>query len=211
MGRVAWVHPGDGSCWGSFLARGGVTVYLQQRLWGTTDFTDIAQVTTQAGTGLLNPGGHFTYTVPSPTPWAAYRAICQGAAHAKTWLPAMVVWRPTPKLTLKLINVVNGVVPALGTPTFKGSARPLKLAGEKVNLPVYKWRAVAKRWVKVRTGTAVISAKGPTHGTSGGRKGSGPVRTGCVPLSPGRPITLSSGRPGTTSRTSRQTASRRPR
>jgi hypothetical protein len=139
-------------------------VYLQQRLWGATEFTDLGQVTTRADSPAT--AGKFTYAVPSPTPWAAYRAIGEGGSanlgtdYPKVYMPVKAVWRPTPRLTLKLINVVNGVVPALGAPTFRGSARPLKLAGEKVNLPVYKWRAATKRWVKVRTGRAVISATG---------------------------------------------------
>ena len=148
---------------GRFVVKGkginGVVVYLQQRLWGKTAFTDLGQVTTQRPP-MAERSGWFLFPVPSRTPWAAYRAVSEGVAGPPVVVPGKRVWRPTPRLTLKLSNVVNGWVPPLGAPTFKGRARPLKLAGEKVSLPVYKFRAATQRWVKVKTATASISATG---------------------------------------------------
>ena len=53
----------------------GVVVYLQQRLWGATAFTDLGQVVT-------NDKGGYTFTVASPQPSARYRAIAVGHVAA---------------------------------------------------------------------------------------------------------------------------------
>jgi hypothetical protein len=165
---------------GSYMLKVGlpdVTVYLQQRLWADTEFTDLTQVTTAAG---MFSEGAYSYTVPSPLPFAAYRAIAQGTVvtsdpgSGSVWRPAARELLPKPKLTLKLGNVVNGVVLPLGAPVFKGSARPLMLAGENVKLPVYKWRAATKRWARVKTATAAISAKGAYAWTFWWSQGYGP-------------------------------------
>ena len=141
---------------------GGRTVYLQQRLWGASDFTDITQVTTSGN--LMMHFGEYGYAVPSPTPWVAYRAVAEGGVGrfgGKTNVPAMAVWLPRPKLTtLKLGGVVNGVLTNSGKMTLSGSARPLLLAGESVNLTLQKFRAATHRWVKVKANAAVISATG---------------------------------------------------
>jgi hypothetical protein len=146
---------------GFFLGNVGANVYLQQRLWGTTDWTDLTQVTTAADGAIGAQGGMFTYTVPSPTAWAAYRAICEGAAGTPVILPAKTVWKPTPDLTIKLSGVVNGVRVALMPVTATVRVRPLKVAGEKVTLAVYRYSAKARHWIKLKKGgPGVISSEG---------------------------------------------------
>jgi len=74
-----------------------VVVYLQQRLWGATEFTDLTQVTTDAL-------GNFGFTVNSPPHFAAYRAIARGRVGPGGGLyePTSMALPPTPELTLKL-------------------------------------------------------------------------------------------------------------
>ncbi len=128
----------------------GVNVYLQQRPWGGAAWTDLTKVTTQPAGGYKMPAGRFGFTVPSPTAWAAYRAVSEGVAGSPVNTAAKRVWRPTPVLRLNLSALSSGVV--------RGTVRPLKVAGEKVSFLVR--RLTAGKYVTGRTGTAVISAKG---------------------------------------------------
>jgi hypothetical protein len=72
---------------------------------GGTAITDLAQVMTDSS-------GAYVYTVPSPTPFAAYRAIGEGAVTNATavWLPTLADLLPTQKLTLKLSPLTHGVL-----------------------------------------------------------------------------------------------------
>jgi hypothetical protein len=140
----------------------GVVVYLQQKLWGETEFTDLGQVTTCS---LLGKGGWYRFTVPSPTPYAAYRAITEGMAGPPVVVPAEAIWRPTPPLTMTLSGLTNGMVKAEGPITARGRARPLKLAGEKVKIivSVRLPKLIAGppwHWVREKVGTALISTAG---------------------------------------------------
>ena len=88
---------------GSYMLKVGlpdVTVYLQQRLWADTEFTDVTQVTTAAG---MFSEGAYSYTVPFPVPFAAYRALSQGTVltpdlgSSSFWRPAASVLLPKPQ------------------------------------------------------------------------------------------------------------------
>ena len=145
-----------GGLFGRFVAKAkginGVVVYLQQRLWGETAFTDLTQVTTQTHI-MVSARGWFHFPMQHPTPWAAYRAVSEGVAGPPVVVPGKRVWRPKPTLTLKM----GGPVP-LASIFASGRARPLKLAGEEVNFTVHKLKA--GKWVTVKTGAATITAKG---------------------------------------------------
>jgi len=147
-----------------FLGHRGIVVYLQQRLWGATEWTDLTQVTT----GRRGPArGAFTYTVPSPTPWAAYRAIARGHVASTSdgyglCMPKTTTRPPKPTLTLSLSGLTNGsVAPGQGV-TATGTATPKLLAGEEVVVTVYRAMHVALTppWVVARAGTVPISATG---------------------------------------------------
>ena len=149
---------------GSYMLKVGlpdVTVYLQQRLWGDTEFTDLTQVTTDAGTF---GEGAYSYTVPSPVPFAAYRAIAQGTVVAPDPGPGSI-WRPaardllrTPRLTLKLSGLTNESISLGRRLTVRGTVWPTDLAGQTV---LVKWQEKAGRsWVDVRDHFATIGATG---------------------------------------------------
>ncbi|HEX5642764.1 MAG TPA: cytochrome c3 family protein [Thermoleophilia bacterium] len=149
---------------GSYMLKVGlpdVTVYLQQRLWADTEFTDLTQVTTDAG---MFSEGAYSYTVPSPVPFAAYRAISQGAVltpdfgSSSIWRPAAAVLLPKPRLTLKLSGLTNGSI-ALGRKLkVSGTVAPIDLAGQDVFV---KWqRRVGRTWADVRDHFEKIGATG---------------------------------------------------
>jgi hypothetical protein len=152
---------------GSYMLRGALTdvpVYLQQRLWGETEFTDLTQVTTDASEW---GEGAFSYTVPSPPPFAAYRAISQGKVVAPgvwsgaVWRPGAFELLPKPKLTLKLSGLTDGSISLGGTLKVSGTVAPTELAGQDVLL---KWQEkVGRRWAIVKDHNATIRAAG-TYG-----------------------------------------------
>jgi len=161
-----------------FIGHAGVVVYLQQRLWGATEFTDLTQVTT-------NALGNFGFTVASPPDFAAYRAIGQGHVGAMAgggtalFEPKTATRLPTPELTLKLHGRFNyGIIthPAyltLGDSVrVNGTVRPRELGG-KVTIRVQK-RVNHKhhKWITRITVKRAISATGTyswkfTPGTRG--------------------------------------------
>ena len=95
LGVMSFVGPGPG-----WVGHSGVVVYLQQRLWGATEFTDLSQVTTDSGGGA-------TFTVTSPVPFAAYRAVAQGhvgaliAGGTRLFEPTLRELLPAPTVTLE--------------------------------------------------------------------------------------------------------------
>jgi len=157
-----------------FLGHPGVVVYLQQRLWGATDFTDLTQVTTEGR------GGWFTYTVASPTPWAAYRAIAQGHVFGvvpRLYMPQRTTLLPTPGLTLKLGGLTDRSITLGRSVTAKGTAAPTLLTGENVGATVFVKGPRTGRWLKAKSGTAEISATGTyAWKYTPGRRGSFRVR-----------------------------------
>jgi len=160
---------------GSYMLKAGlpdVTVYLQQRLWGDTEFTDLTQVTTDAGTF---GEGAYGYTVPSPAPFAAYRAIAQGTVVApdpgsgSIWRPAARDLLPKPKLTLKLGGLTNGSIRLGRKLKVSGTVSPAGLAGQTVFV---KWQEkVGRRWADVRDHFETIGATGTYSWTFTLRKG----------------------------------------
>ena len=147
-----------------FLGHRGIVVYLQQRLWGATEWTDLTQVTT----GRRGPArGAFTYTVPSPTPWAAYRAIAPGHVASTSdayglCMPKTATRPPTPTLSLSLSGLTNGSITPGHEVTATGTATPNLLAGEEVTVTVLRPTHIALTppWVVARAGTVPISATG---------------------------------------------------
>ena len=138
-----------------------VTVYLQQRLWADTEFTDLTQVTTAAG---MFSEGAYSYTVQSPVPFAAYRAISQGTVlqtdfgSSTFWRPAASVLLPKPRLTLKLNGLSNGSIDLGRKLRVSGTVTPTDLAGKDV---LVKWQVKAgRRWADVRDHNAAIGATG---------------------------------------------------
>jgi hypothetical protein len=128
----------------------GVVVYLQQRLWGATEFTDLTQVTTGAK-------GGYTFTVASPPPYATYRAIAQGhlgplvGGSTGLYLPKRTTLLPKPNLTLYTRGFTPGrpwtptTVKVGRTLTVHGAVAPADLGG-KVTIRVQK-RNAAGHWV----------------------------------------------------------------
>ena len=149
------------------LGHPGVRVYLQQRLWGATAFTDLTQVTTGSE-------GGFSFIVASPVPFAAHRAIAQGhvvtlgGGGTSLFGPKATTLLPTPTLTLKLHGRFDyGIIthPAyltLGDSVrVNGTVRPRDLGGKvtirvqrRVNHNHHKWitRITVKRVISA-TGT----------------------------------------------------------
>jgi hypothetical protein len=94
-------HPGF---LGATVGMGDVRVYLQQRLWGETEFTDLTEMMTDSA-------GAYAYTVASPKPFAAYRAISEGVVGPSSlWRAMKADLLPTQKLTLKLSPLTDGVL-----------------------------------------------------------------------------------------------------
>ena len=149
---------------GSYMLKVGLTdvpVYLQQRLWAATEFTDLAQVTTE--TGMFSEGA-YSYTVPSPVPFAAYRAIAQGTVVTASpgpdsfWRPAARELLPKPKLTLKLTGLTDRTIRLGGKLKVSGTVAPTDLAGQDVFV---KWQEKAgRRWVDIRDHFETIGATG---------------------------------------------------
>lgn len=134
-----------------------VTVYLQQRLWGATDYTDLATTTTGSG----DASGTFTYTVATPAAFATYRVIASGvtglaAPSDGTWWPTRVVLLPKPKLTLKLAGLTDGVLRPGAALKASGTVAPAGLTAEKVKLVVMRSRA--GQWVLAKTAWCEITA-----------------------------------------------------
>ena len=149
---------------GSYMLKVGLTdvpVYLQQRLWAATEFTDLAQVTTE--TGMFSEGA-YSYTVPSPVPFAAYRAIAQGTVvtsepgWSSFWRPAARELLPKPKLTLRLSGLTGGSISLGRRLRVGGAVSPTDLAGRDV---LVKWQQkVGRSWADVRDRTETIGATG---------------------------------------------------
>jgi len=149
------------------LGHPGVRVYLQQRLWGATAFTDLTQVTTGSK-------GGFSFIVASPAPFATYRAIAQGhvgplfplvGGSTGLFMPKGMSLRPTPELTIMIRGFdVGPLTPArvkLGhTLTMDGTVAPADLGG-KVTIRVQK--RVDGRWVTRVSVKRAVSATG-TYG-----------------------------------------------
>jgi hypothetical protein len=146
-----------------FLGHPGVLVYLQQRLWGATAFTDLTQVTTGSK-------GGFSFIVASAPPFATYRAILQGHVGSRVgggtglFMPKSTRLLPTPELTIMIRGFeVGPITPArvkLGrTLRVDGSVAPADLGG-KVTIRVQKLAVVAGRWVTRVTVKRAISATG---------------------------------------------------
>jgi hypothetical protein len=143
-GRVGFASPMV------FIGHPDVVVYLQQRPWGATEFTDLTQVTTRAK-------GGFAFTVASPPPFATYRAIAQGHVFTPSgggtslFMPKEATLLPTPELGLEIRGLVPGhpISPTakLGrTLTVHGAVAPADLGG-KVTIRVHKARAADGKWV----------------------------------------------------------------
>ena len=135
----------------------GVVVYLQERAWGETAFTDLGQVTTGAK-------GHFAFTVASPPPFATYRAIAQGHVGALigggTALFKAATTGPlpmTPVLRLKLRGVNHGIVKRGHRVTANGTVKPADI-GAKATVHVQK--RIAGKWVARITVKRAISSTG---------------------------------------------------
>jgi hypothetical protein len=139
----------------------GVVVYLQQRLWGATSFTDLGQVVT-------NEQGRYTFTVASPQRLARYRAVAVGHVvvgtdGARVYKPAM---RTAPRrfpttVTSKLVGLRRGVIRAGRALTVRGTMRPIEAAGNKVLVRVQRYdRSARPHWQTVRERARVTSSTG---------------------------------------------------
>ena len=174
-GRLSW--PGQGPHFASprgdvqfpIFAIGipDVVVYLQQRLWGETEFTNLTQRTT-SGEGIK---GMFGYTVPSPTAWAAYRAVAEGGLKSEgvVRLPKAQIWLPTPKLTLKLSGLTDRSIKLGGSVTAEGAIVPAGFAGTMVFLEVQRRHALkttTRPFYEWRVGTTRKTTIGDTDAYS---------------------------------------------
>jgi hypothetical protein len=133
-----------------------VVVYLQQKLWGATEFTDLTQVTTGGK-------GGFSFIVASPPRFAVYRAIAEGhvgplvGGGTALFEPVYDQHFMTPKLTLKLQGVKNGIVKLGNSLTATGTVEPADI-GAKVKIRVQK--RVAGKWVTQIVVQRALSATG---------------------------------------------------
>ena len=130
--------------WGFTTGHHGVVVYLQQRLWGASEFTDLAQVTTNR-----RYNARFHYTVKSPAKYASYRAIAQSwRGSGVVYLPTTADLLLTPTVTLsRLVGPVGGVLKLGDALTASGTVAPSPMAGQPVALRFQK--AKAGKWVRV--------------------------------------------------------------
>ncbi len=144
-------------------AHPGVVVYLQQRLWGATAWSDLTQVTTASSPSVP---GSYTFTVTSPSPFPAYRAIAQGhvwpTPTGALFKPKRTTLLPTPDLTLEVRGFTPGrpltpMTVKLGhTLTVSGAVEPADLGG-RVTIHVRKH--VADTWAtRVTVRRAIDSA-----------------------------------------------------
>ena len=159
-GHVRGLHSADGA------PVVGV-VYVQKRFWGDAEFVDVAQGSNVNATATYVTGSILQWPRDR---WASFRAVAGGVAGPPVILPAQATWRPKPTMTLKLDGVVNRVVIPLSLVTARGVAKPLKLAGENVDLTVFKLKS--GKWVQVKAGEATIGAKGAYKWAFGVRRGS---------------------------------------
>jgi hypothetical protein len=140
----------------------GVVVYLQQRLWGATSFTDLGQVVT-------NEQGRYTFTVASPQRLARYRAVAVGhlgttqGGETRLFAPAL---RRAPSrfpttVTGKLVGLRRGVIRAGRALTVRGTLRPVEAAGNKVLVRIQRYdRGARPHWQTVRERARVTSSTG---------------------------------------------------
>jgi len=137
-----------------------VVVYLQQRLWGATEFTDLTQMTTGAK-------GGFAFAVVSPVPFATYRAIAQGHVvefgHTLLFKPKATALLPKPELTIGIAGFLTGALgealtTRLGrTLTVSGTVAPADLGG---NVTIRVERRVQQWWGRYATVKRAVSATG---------------------------------------------------
>lgn len=143
------------------LVHPGVVVYLQQRLWGATEWTDLTQATT-------DNTGKISFMVVLPQPFAAYRAVARGhvgpgIVGTLLYMPKRKTLLPTPELTLAIrgFDRTNMFVPArctLGhTLTVHGTVAPADVGG-RITIRVHK--RVNHKWVTCITRTRAISDTG---------------------------------------------------
>ena len=141
------------------VAHPGVVVYLQQRLWGAAEFTDLTHMTTGGD-------GKCSFTVPSPAPFAAYRGIAQGHVGALVgggtalFEPGASVLLPKAVATLKLLGLRSGAVKLGSSVRVSGTVKPADIGGN-VHFIVQSqrqsggWQTRPRLW-----GKATISATG---------------------------------------------------
>lgn len=111
-------HPG----FTASVGMSDVRVYLQQRLWGATEFTDLTQTITDSS-------GAYVHTVASPTPFAAYRAMSEGVVGpTRIWRAMKADLLPTQELTLKLSPIKANVLKLGRTVKASGTVAPRDLA-----------------------------------------------------------------------------------
>lgn len=140
----------------------GVVVYLQQRLWGATAFTDLGQVVT-------DDKGRYTFTIAAPQRLARYRAVAVGheAAAAgggtKLFKPAASTAPaqfPT-TVTSKLVGLTRHRIRAGKALTVRGTLQPVEAAGNKVLVRVQRYdRSARPHWQTVRERTRLTSSTG---------------------------------------------------
>jgi hypothetical protein len=152
-------YPGERAVLGIGLPIPNVVVYLQQRLWGTSDWTDLAQVTTTAGT--IN-APNYSYALTSPTPWAAYRAVAEGGLKSEGVVrrPVQTVWLPRATLTLELGGVTDRVLPFGQTVQIHGDVAPTELAGKVVTVKTMRRNLANTGWIAGKTMLPTIGATG---------------------------------------------------
>ena len=136
-----------------------VVVYLQQRLWGATEFTDLTQVTTDAT-------GNFAFTVASPPAFAAYRAIARGhvgplvKGGTSLFEPAVRALLPKPIVSMKLLGLRNGAVRLGHSVRASGTVRPADVEGDVQFIVQKKVKSGNWKTRPLLGGKAAISATG---------------------------------------------------
>ena len=140
------------------LGQPGVVVHLQQRLWGETAYSDVAQTTT-------NDDGDAVFTIASPAAFATYRAIAQGhvgpvfGGGTRLFEPRRAELLPKAVVTLRLTNLRNGAVRLGVAVRARGTVRPADLGG-KVSFVVQKRVNVGWRTRPKLAGHAQVSTTG---------------------------------------------------
>ena len=136
-----------------------VIVYLQQRLWGATEFTDLTQVTTGSD-------GKYAFTVASPPPFATYRAIAQGHVLALVgggtalFEPGARELLPKAVVTLKLLGLRNGAVKLGRSVRASGTVKPADMGGKVEFIVQKKLKSGSWKTRSILGGKAAVTATG---------------------------------------------------
>ena len=133
----------DGRLLRNRLGVPGVTVYLQQRAAGASEFEDVGHVTTSVGAWLRTPGW-FSSILATLAEGMTYRAVAQGFDSTGVVMPHLsATVEVSPGFVLwKMRGLHNGTMRLGRTVTVTWRGSPSWFAGESARLTLVKASAV---------------------------------------------------------------------